>query len=259
MPKEPKILFENVFEGGILVSMEDVLAALIAAALVALLAAFFQKTGTGRALRAVADDHQAAQSICIPLTRIWVIVWSVAGIVALVAGVIWGSKLGVQFSLSLVALKALPVVILLAMPPATLGTYAAGRRSGFVGSGVSTASGSLDGGQITLIDVAAAQASKAGQAALQRHAGADVTFEGLVTTESGAGPGEFLLTRFIITCCVADATIAQVKVVDAPPGQLQDNEWVSVTGKIYPLGSDILVDASSVTPIPQPERPYLTP
>jgi branched-chain amino acid transport system permease protein len=112
MPKEPKILFESVFEGGILVSMEDVLAALIAAALVALLAAFFQKTGTGRALRAVADDHQAAQSIGIPLTRIWVIVWSVAGIVALVAGIIWGSKLGVQFSLSLIALKALPVVIL---------------------------------------------------------------------------------------------------------------------------------------------------
>ena len=73
---------------------------------------FFQKTATGRALRAVADDHQAAQSIGIPLNRIWVIVWSVAGVVALVAGIIWGSKLGVQFSLSLVALKALPVVIL---------------------------------------------------------------------------------------------------------------------------------------------------
>ena len=78
----------------------------------ALLALFFQKTATGRALRAVADDHQAAQSIGIPLNRIWVIVWSVAGFVALVAGMIWGSKLGVQFSLSLVALKALPVVIL---------------------------------------------------------------------------------------------------------------------------------------------------
>lgn len=112
MPKDPVMVLENTFEGGLLINKEDLYAALIAAALVALLALFFQKTATGRALRAVADDHQAAQSIGIPLGRIWVIVWSVAGFVALVAGIIWGSKLGVQFSLSLVALKALPVVIL---------------------------------------------------------------------------------------------------------------------------------------------------
>jgi branched-chain amino acid transport system permease protein len=112
MPKEPKILLENTFEGGLLLNMEDAMAALIAGLLVAALWVFFQKTATGRALRAVADDHQAAQSIGIPLNRIWVIVWSVAGLVALVAGVIWGSKLGVQFSLSQIALKALPVVIL---------------------------------------------------------------------------------------------------------------------------------------------------
>lgn len=112
LPKDPIFLFENLFQGGVLVNKEDLYAALIAAALVAGLSLFFQKTATGRALRAVADDHQAAQSIGIPLNRIWVIVWSVAGFVALVAGIIWGSKLGVQFSLSLVALKALPVVIL---------------------------------------------------------------------------------------------------------------------------------------------------
>ncbi len=112
LPKDPLFLFESTFQGGVLISQEDLYAALIAAALVAALSLFFQKTATGRALRAVADDHQAAQSIGIPLNRIWVIVWSVAGFVALVAGIIWGSKLGVQFSLSLVALKALPVVIL---------------------------------------------------------------------------------------------------------------------------------------------------
>ncbi len=112
MPKEPIMAFESVFEGGILINKEDLYAALIAAVLVGALSMFFQKTATGRALRAVADDHQAAQSIGIPLNRIWVIVWFVAGIVALVAGMIWGSKLGVQFSLTTVALRALPVVIL---------------------------------------------------------------------------------------------------------------------------------------------------
>ena len=112
MPKEPIMAFEGVFDGGLLINKEDLYAALIAAVLVAALSLFFQKTGTGRALRAVADDHQAAQSIGIPLNRIWVIVWCVAGVVALVAGMIWGSKLGVQFSLTTVALRALPVVIL---------------------------------------------------------------------------------------------------------------------------------------------------
>jgi branched-chain amino acid transport system permease protein len=112
LPKDPIFLMESTFQGGILVNKEDLYAALIAAALVVALSLFFQKTPTGRALRAVADDHQAAQSIGIPLSRVWVIVWSVAGFVALVAGMIWGSKLGVQFSLSVLALKALPVVIL---------------------------------------------------------------------------------------------------------------------------------------------------
>ena len=112
MPKDPVFILESVFQGGVLINKEDLYAAVIAATLVALLSVFFQKTSTGRALRAVADDHQAAQSIGIALDRIWVIVWCVAGVVALVAGVIWGSKLGVQFSLTTVALRALPVVIL---------------------------------------------------------------------------------------------------------------------------------------------------
>lgn len=112
MPKDPVFILDSMFEGGILISLEDLTAAVISAVLVALLAFFFQYTSTGRALRAVADDHQAAQSIGIPLNRIWVIVWVVAGVVALVAGIIWGSKFGVQFTLSTAALRALPVVIL---------------------------------------------------------------------------------------------------------------------------------------------------
>lgn len=112
LPKDPVFLFEGVFEGGVLIDTEELVAALIAAALVMALVVFFQKTKTGRALRAVADDHQAAQSVGIPLSRMWVIVWFVAGLAALVAGMVWGSKLGVQFSLSTLALRALPVVIL---------------------------------------------------------------------------------------------------------------------------------------------------
>lgn len=98
--------------GGMLLNSFDIIAAAIGASLVAILAIFFQFTSMGRALRAVADDHQAALSIGIPLKTIWVTVWSVAGIVALVAGVMWGAKSGVQFSLSLIAFKALPVLIL---------------------------------------------------------------------------------------------------------------------------------------------------
>ncbi|HEX9819199.1 MAG TPA: branched-chain amino acid ABC transporter permease [Methylomirabilota bacterium] len=103
---------ESFLMGGILVNKLEMTAALTAAVLVAILAVFFQSTRIGRALRAVADDHEAALSIGIPLKTIWVVVWSVAGIVAIVAGVMWGAKSGVQFSLSLVALKALPVLIL---------------------------------------------------------------------------------------------------------------------------------------------------
>ena len=110
--KDPLFILTSVFEGGLLINRDDLVATGMAVVLVSALALFFQKTATGRALRAVADDHQAAQSIGIPLNRIWVIVWTVAGFVALVAGMVWGSKLGVQFSLAVLALKALPVVIL---------------------------------------------------------------------------------------------------------------------------------------------------
>ncbi len=96
----------------IIVSQFDVIAAAICAALVGALALLFSKTRVGRALRAVADDHQAALAVGIPLQRIWAIVWSVAGLVALVAGLLWGARNGVQFALTFVALKALPVLIL---------------------------------------------------------------------------------------------------------------------------------------------------
>jgi len=97
---------------GINVSQFDLFAALVAGILVSGLALFFQKTRIGRALRAVADDHQAALAVGIPLQQIWAIVWTVAGFVALVSGLLWGARNGVQFSLTFTALKALPVLIL---------------------------------------------------------------------------------------------------------------------------------------------------
>jgi branched-chain amino acid transport system permease protein len=97
---------------GVQINQLEMFAALTAAVLVTVLAVFFHRTRIGRALRAVADDHEAALSIGIPLKTIWVVVWSVAGLVAMVAGIMWGAKSGVQFSLSLIALKALPVLIL---------------------------------------------------------------------------------------------------------------------------------------------------
>jgi branched-chain amino acid transport system permease protein len=97
---------------GMLISQFDVIAACICAVLVAVLALLFNKTKIGRALRAVADDHQAALSVGIPLQHVWGIVWAVAGFVALVAGLLWGARNGVQFALTFVALKALPVLIL---------------------------------------------------------------------------------------------------------------------------------------------------
>ena len=111
-PTDAWFLFESVFPGGILVNKLDVWGGLIAGVLVAGLAIFFQSTKTGRALRAVADDHAAAQSVGIPISWIWFVVWLVAGLVALVAATVWGTKLGVQFSITFLALKALPVLII---------------------------------------------------------------------------------------------------------------------------------------------------
>ncbi len=110
VPDEPIAwILDNL---GMSISKFDLMASGIAAGLVAVLAVFFNRTRTGRALRAVADDHQAALAVGISLQRIWVIVWMVAGFVALVTGLLWGARNGVQFSLTFLALKALPVLIL---------------------------------------------------------------------------------------------------------------------------------------------------
>jgi putative membrane protein len=155
----------------------------------------------------------------------------------------------------MIGIMVLPVVLLLTLPPATLDSYAVSQRSNSTGIG---SSARIVSGPIDLVDVAAARAVVYAQAALKARAGERVTIEGFVTEEPGEAD-RFQLTRFVITCCVADATISYVTVVDAPPGSFTTDEWVRVVGPIYPLGSDILVQAESIEQIEQPEEPYLTP
>jgi uncharacterized repeat protein (TIGR03943 family) len=154
-------------------------------------------------------------------------------------------------------LIVLPVVLLLTLPPVTLGSYAVGKRSAFSAGGVS-GSASADA-PVDMVSIALARATESGQAALLTHAGESVTLEGFATLPPGGAGDEIRLSRFVITCCVADAVISYVTVVNVPAGTVQDDQWLSVTGKLYPLGTDVVIDAGgSVTPIPQPEHPYLT-
>jgi putative membrane protein len=156
-------------------------------------------------------------------------------------------------------LMVVPVVMILALPPATLGSFSASRRPGFSSAGFGGSQADLGSGPLTLVDVAAAQYSDAGKQALARHAGEQVDLIGIVTRFADTPAGEFLLTRYIVTCCVADATTAQVRVVNVPPGRFQANDWVEVKGPIYPLGRQLIVNATSVEAVPRPARPYLTP
>lgn len=151
-----------------------------------------------------------------------------------------------------------PVVIVLALPPAALGSYAASRRSSLVGAGAfGSSTQDISTGTVTLFDVAGGLRSRDGMRALVARAGTDVSFVGFVDKGSGMPADEFLLTRFLITCCVADALSIQVRVVGAPPGKFASDDWVRVSGQIYPLGREVIVNASDVVAVPRPKRPYL--
>ena len=159
------------------------------------------------------------------------------------------------------ALMTLPVVVVLALPPATLDQYSASKKTAYSSSlAYQSIYGQITGSsQLTLLSVAAGQTSTAGAQALAKRQGSDVDFVGFVTRYADTPADEFLLTRYVITCCVADATIAQVRVVNVVPGAASANQWVDVKGKIYPLGREVFVIADSVTVVPRPSKPYLTP
>jgi len=157
----------------------------------------------------------------------------------------------------------LPVVVVLALPPATLGSFSATKKATFSSVSFASIYGQItDTSQITLLSVAAAQTSTEGARALAKRAGASVDFVGFVTTYPDTPADEFFLTRYVITCCVADATIVQVRVVNVVPGRFQPNDWVEVKGTIYPIGREVILNATSadsIVKVARPERPYLTP
>jgi uncharacterized repeat protein (TIGR03943 family) len=160
--------------------------------------------------------------------------------------------------LAIMATMVVPVLLVTALPPATLGSFSADKRSGFAGTGVATSAGDIASGELTLVDVAAAQTTPEGERALAARAGEAVDFVGFVTRYPDTPADELMLTRYVVTCCVADATIAQVRVVNVTPGAFEDNEWVDVSGSIYSLGREVIVMASSIEPVNRPERPYLS-
>jgi uncharacterized repeat protein (TIGR03943 family) len=159
----------------------------------------------------------------------------------------------------IMGLMVVPVVLVLFAPVTTLGTFSAGKRAGFSGAGFAASAGDIGSGELTLIDVAAAETSPEGERALAKRAGDNVSFVGFVSIRDDTPADEFLLARYVVTCCVADATIAEVRVVNVTPGQFANEDWVQVTGTIFPIGREVIVDASDITAVERPDHPYLTP
>ena len=158
-----------------------------------------------------------------------------------------------------VGLIIFPVVVLLSLPPASLGSYAAARRSSVTSGSFVASADDISSGELSLVDVSGATRSAEGMRALVERAGEEVSFVGFVTRDSSMPANEFVLTRFLISCCVADALSAEVRVVGAPPGGFKEDEWVKVEGAMYPVGQEVIVDASEVVSVPRPKQPYLNP
>jgi putative membrane protein len=153
----------------------------------------------------------------------------------------------------------IPVVAVLVLPQASLSSFAASRRSSFVGAGFVASAEDIASGELSLPDIAGALRTPEGKKALVARAGDEVSFVGFVTRDEGTPADEFTLTRFLISCCVADALSVEVRVVGAPPGEFKEDAWVRVTGELYPLGEEVAVDASEIEKVPRPKKPYLNP
>jgi putative membrane protein len=156
------------------------------------------------------------------------------------------------------ALLVVPVVVLTASPVTSLGSFAVDRRASFASAFVSS-SEDISTGDLSLADVAGATRVPELMNALVGRAGSEVSFVGFVDRDPDMPADEFMLTRFMISCCVADALTVQVRVTSAPPGEFQPDDWVRVTGALYPVEREVIVDATDVEAVPRPEDPYLNP
>ena len=157
-------------------------------------------------------------------------------------------------------LMVLPALAIAMLPEATLGSFSASRKGGSSSTAAWSMWGPLsEDGPITFLTIAAARTSKEGAKLLQERAGERVSLTGFVDAGDTANFDELWLTRFAYTCCAADALPVTVRVVEAPVEQFSPDDWVSVTGRIYPLGSEIVVIAESIVGTAQPEDPYLSP
>jgi uncharacterized repeat protein (TIGR03943 family) len=157
------------------------------------------------------------------------------------------------------AVIAIPVVVLLALPTASLGTFAVSRRASLSAGGFSSGEGVPPTGDLSFVHIGSALINRESMRSLVARAGSTSSFTGFVDRQPGEPADEFLLSRFLISCCIADALSIQVRVVNAPPGEFKVDEWVRATGQLYPLGREVILDASEVVKVDKPNHPYLSP
>lgn len=176
-------------------------------------------------------------------------------------GVLWvgARERAHMHDVNLAAVLVVPALTLLLLPPLTLGSYAADRRSAVGARGsVGTSSVDLSGEDLSLGDIFAL--GYTGRLSdLEQVAGNEYSFTGFVSKSDAGKADEFQLNRFLISCCPGDAVTVTLRVVGAPTGQFRPDDWVRVTGALYPIGKEVIVDAANIDPVPRPENPYLNP
>ena len=195
----------------------------------------------------------------------WVVPMAAGGLAAVALGLVIAGRssrpepVRIREAVIMTLLVA-PVVLLVTLPPSTLGSFSAPKKARFSGSALSTIYGRFDEtSEVTMLTVAAGQTSDEGSRLLATRAGSEVDFVGFVARDTSAEADELMLSRYVVTCCTADASVVQVRVVNVTPGLFAPDDWIEVRGQLYPIGREVIVVASSIEEVPRPDRPYLTP